>query len=75
MRLMAVSVETSAEFHAGTPHMLFEGPFFEGGHDYAVTPDGKGFIFIREALPAPQVAGIDVVLNWSAELKRRLPLR
>ena len=72
---MAASIETSPEVHAGTPHLLFEGPFHEGGHDYAVTRDGKGFILIREIAPAQQVSELKVVLNWAGELRHRLPAR
>jgi len=74
VRLMAVPVEMSPAFKAGAPHMLFEGPFFETAHDYAVTPDGKGFIFIRDGEPASAPSELKVVLNWDEELKRRLPV-
>lgn len=73
VKLMALPIETSPAFKAGTPHMLFEGPFFDSGHDYAVTPDGKGFIFIRESQPASGPGELKVVLNWFEELKRRVP--
>ena len=73
--VMAVSIETSPEVHAGTPHLLFEGPFFQGGHDYAVTRDGKGFILIRDTQPAQPTAELKVVLNWAGELSQRLPVR
>jgi serine/threonine-protein kinase len=71
--LMAVSIATSPEFHVGTPHLLFEGPFFQGGHDYAVTRDGK-FLFIRDSEP-PQQSELKVILNWGGELRHRLPVR
>jgi hypothetical protein len=54
---------------------LFEGPFFEGGHDYAVTHDGKGFILIRDSEPGPQTAELKVIVNWAGELRRRLPVK
>jgi serine/threonine-protein kinase len=73
--LMAASIETSPDFHAGTPHLLFEGPFFEGGHDYAVTRDGKGFILIRDSQPGQQQAELKVIVNWADELRRRLPVK
>jgi Tol biopolymer transport system component len=72
VRVMAVSIATSPGVKAGAPHLLFEGPFFDSSHDYAVTPDGKGFVFIRES----QTAGpseLKVVLNWFEELRHRLP--
>jgi len=74
VKLMALPVETSPEFKAGTPHMLFAGPFLGGRHDYAVTPDGKTFIFIRESQPGSAPTEMKVVLNWDNELKRRLPV-
>jgi hypothetical protein len=71
---MAVPVETKPSFKAGTPHMLFQGPFFSSEHDYAVTPDGKGFIFIRERQSESGPGELKVVLNWGDELKRRMPV-
>lgn len=68
-KIMAVPIETKPEFKAGTPHMLFQGPYFDSGHDWAITPDGKGFIFIRETPPAG-VSQLKVVLNWFDELKK-----
>jgi hypothetical protein len=54
--------------------MLFEGPYFESEHDIAVTPDGKGFILIRENdTTGPKE--IEVVVNWPEELKQRAPAR
>jgi serine/threonine-protein kinase len=73
VKLMAVPVETSPAFKAGTPHMLFQGPYFDSAHDYALTPDGKGFILIRESQPALAPGELKVVLHWNEELKRRLP--
>ena len=74
VRVMAVPVETAPVFKAGAPHMLFDGPFFESIHDYAVTPDGKGFIFIRESRESGP-GELKVVLNWAEELKRRVPVK
>ena len=70
-RIMAVSIDTKPALQAGKPRMLFEGPYFESGHDIAVTPDGKGFILIREN----DTAGpreMQVVVNWTAELRQRV---
>ena len=70
-RVMAVSIETKPALKAGQPRMLFEGPYFESGHDIAVTPDGKGFILIRENdTTGPK--DIEVVVNWPEELKQRV---
>ena len=71
-RVMAVSIETKPTLKAGQPRVLFEGPYFESGHDIAVTPDGKGFILIRENdTTGPRE--IEVVVNWPEELKLRAP--
>jgi Tol biopolymer transport system component len=74
VRVMAVSIETSPVLKAGAPHLLFEGPFFDSSHDYGVTPDGKGFIFIRETQGTPGPGELKVVLNWFEELKSRVPV-
>jgi len=72
-RIMAVSIETKPTLKVGQPRMLFEGPYFESGHDIAVTPDGKGFILIRENdTTGPRE--IEVVVNWPEELKQRAPV-
>jgi serine/threonine-protein kinase len=70
-RVMAVSIETKPEFKPGQPRMLFEGPYFESGHDIAVTPDGKGFVLIRENDTQAGPREIEVVVNWPEELKQR----
>jgi eukaryotic-like serine/threonine-protein kinase len=72
-RVMAVSIETRPEFKAGRPRMLFEGPYFESGHDFAITPDGRGFILIRESESEFGPKEMHVVLNWFEELKQRVP--
>ncbi len=74
-RVMAVSIETKPGFKAGRPRMLFEGPYFESGHDIAITPDGKGFILIRETDSQTGPKGIEAVVNWSEELKQRVQVR
>lgn len=71
-RVMAVAIETKPAFKAGQPRMLFEGPYFESGHDIAVTPDGKGFVLIRETDTQTGPRELEVVLNWPEELKQRV---
>jgi hypothetical protein len=68
---MSVSIETKPGFKAGQPRMLFEGPYFESGHDIAITPDGKGFILIRETDSQTGPKQIEAVVNWLEELKQR----
>jgi serine/threonine-protein kinase len=70
--VMAVPIETKPTFKAGQPRKLFEGPYFESGHDIAVTPDGKGFILIRETETQTGPREMQVVVNWTEELRRRV---
>ncbi len=70
VRLVAVPIETSPALRVGTPKVLFEGPFFESGHDWALMPDGKGFVFIRECQPPAGPGELRIVLNWAEELKK-----
>ncbi|HLK34993.1 MAG TPA: hypothetical protein VKT29_17980, partial [Terriglobales bacterium] len=66
-KLMAVPVQTTPAFSAGTPHVLFQGDFYVSGHYYDATPDGKQFFFIKGAGPTTSVSQIDLVLNWASE--------
>ncbi len=56
-------------------HAAIEGPYFESGHDIAVTPDGKGFILIRESDTQTGPREMQVVVNWLEELKLRTHTR
>ena len=74
-RLMAVPIDTSRGFHAGTPIRLFQtriaGPLGSGQRfPYAVSRDGKRFLmYVSDARAAP--ASIDVIVNWpSLALKK-----
>ena len=74
--LMAVPVQTTTTFTAGTPSKLFEGPYFGelGGRSYDVSLDGQRFVMIKNP-PAEDQAGAEnivIVLNWLEELKRRV---
>jgi predicted Ser/Thr protein kinase len=70
-KMMAVDVQTSPVFRAGTPKVLFQGNY---GSFYDVAPDGKRFLMIKPpaAAQAP-TAQVTVVLNWFEELRRRVP--
>jgi serine/threonine-protein kinase len=72
-RVMAVPIETEPILKVGKPRLLFEGPYFESGHDIAVTPDGRGFILIRESDSQSGPNELRVVLHWFEELKQRVP--
>ena len=69
--MIAVDVQTSPEFRAGTPKILFEGTF---GNSFDVTSDGKRFLMIKPpAIVQRSADQVTVVLNWFDELRRRVP--
>ena len=70
--VVSVAVDTSAEsFVAGAPVTLFTGPFdTTQDNNYDVFPDGTHFVMV-EADPDARPTRLQVVLNWSEELKRR----
>jgi hypothetical protein len=73
---MAVPITTTPTFSAGTPRVLFEGPFRIDGpfRGYDVTPDGQRFLMVREVPQQPgRVSQIVLVQNWLEELKRLVP--
>ena len=69
--LMTVPVQTEGAFTAGSPRPLFRFRYEQGGHDYAVMPDGQHFICIKESERESSATQMNVVLNWSAELQRK----
>ena len=77
-KMMAVDITTQPGFAAGTPRMLFEGPYLPSpltNPNYDVSPDGQRFLMLKaseQAEAAP--TQINVVLNWFEELKRRVPI-
>jgi serine/threonine-protein kinase len=79
VRVMAVPVTTTPTFAAGTPHVLFEGPFrVDGGafRNYDVTPDGQRFLMVQEVQrPQARVSQMVLVENWAEELKQRVPVK
>jgi serine/threonine-protein kinase len=80
LQTMAVDVETAKTFQSGQPHLLFEGFYGVNGpmRGYDVTPDGEHFVLTgRRAadVPEPPVKQMHIVLNWTEELKRRVPVK
>jgi len=75
-KMMAVAVETKPVFAAAKPRLLFEAPYEPALYtflaDYDVSPDGKRFLMVK-ASEGESVAQINVVLNWSDELRRLAP--
>ena len=76
-KMMVVDVATQPGFAAGKPRVLFEGPYeltVFTAPNYDVSSDGRRFLMLkRSEQGAAALTQINVVLNWSEELKRRLP--
>jgi serine/threonine-protein kinase len=81
--LSAVEVRTQPAFSFGkpTPLPIGEGVQIGGtGRQYDITPDGKQFVVLLDASTPggtrrPPPSQINVVLNWSEELKRLVPTK
>ena len=74
--MMAVDVTTSPALSAGRARRLFARPYEVSSAlwpDYDVSADGRRFLLVKtiESFDAP--AQINVVLDWSEELKRLVP--
>jgi serine/threonine protein kinase/WD40 repeat protein len=71
---MVVSISTEPEFVAGTPQVLFEGPYRNiSGLSYDVTPDGQRLLVLQPQYDDSHVRELHVVTNWFEELKRLVP--
>jgi hypothetical protein len=73
--MMAVRVASRPGFAAETPQMLFEGRFVptrRGEAAYDVSPDDRRFLMIQRSRDSV-ATHLNVVLNFSEELKRRVP--
>jgi len=77
-KIMAVEIVTQPDFFPSKPHMLFERVYATlpvGVPNYDVSRDGQRFLMIKDIddkdnAPARQ---INVILNFTEELKHRLP--
>jgi dipeptidyl aminopeptidase/acylaminoacyl peptidase len=82
--VMAVSVEAREAFSLGTPKLLFRGThvaaYPSDGTPWDIHPDGKRFLMIKPPAPAggqsaDQPRKVNIVLNWTEELKQRVPVK
>jgi hypothetical protein len=73
--MMAIEyMTTQAAFTASKPKVLFEGPYTpspRSSPDYDVSPDGQRFLMLKASEQSP--GQINVVLNWTADLKPKAP--
>ncbi len=71
-KMMAVDIETEADFTVGKPRLLFERPPVEL-LQFDVTPDGQHFLLVQAGEQQAEADRINIVLNWFEELKRLVP--
>jgi len=76
--VMAVSVDP-ATGNAGTPTLLFSGPFedepsYSSSRSWDASPDGERFVMVKHP-PELEPRRIQVVLNWLDELRTKVPTR
>ena len=76
-KMMVAEVETKPVFAASKPKLLFEGHYEAGifpfERDYDVSPDGQRFLMIKASEQESAATQLNVVLNWSDELRRLAP--
>ena len=74
-QVMTVGIRRSAEFRADPPKVAIAGPYrgdeMSPARSYDVSPDGKRFLLIKK-LSEDGISGLNVVLNWDAEVRSRL---
>jgi serine/threonine-protein kinase len=71
--VLAVDVQTEPAFAAGTPKVLFDGPYrITLAASFDVSPDGARFLMMKEPPPAADAPPprIVVIVNWSEKLNR-----
>jgi serine/threonine-protein kinase len=80
-KMMAVEIDTHDGFVPGKPKILFEGHSVPTSNpeyvraNYDVSPDGQRFLMVAPGDPGRTASNrIEVVLNWTEELKRLAPV-
>ena len=69
VQVMAVDIDASKGFQAGTPRRMFTGPIQALGTNWDLSPDGKRFLFVAPP-GSGRIIPFTVVLNWAAGLKK-----
>jgi eukaryotic-like serine/threonine-protein kinase len=76
-KMMAVIVELEPTFAAAKPKCLFEGRYETTSYaylpNYDISPDGRRFLMVKGSEQESAAMQINVVLNWSEELKGVVP--
>jgi serine/threonine-protein kinase len=85
-KMMAAAVKTKPAFLAGAPRMLWEGVYAEGtssacgppgptSSNYDISAKGERFLMIKDSETDSVATQVNVILNWSEELKRLMNSR
>ncbi|MEI6667506.1 MAG: protein kinase [Acidobacteriota bacterium] len=79
-RLMSVTVQGApAGVRPGQPALVFEGgPYYVelgGGPVFTVAPDGNHFVMIEDPPAAAPATDLNLVTNWTTELRRKLGVK
>jgi serine/threonine-protein kinase len=72
-KMMSVAVETQPGFKAGTPRVLFKNAGYLAFGNYDVAKDSQHFLLVKEKETAASPKELNIILNWSEELKRHAP--
>jgi Tol biopolymer transport system component len=76
-KMMVVEVRSEPAFSSGRPQLVFEGPYLTdqfATSNYDISPDGQRFLMIKAVEEeGGQQDQINVILNWTEELKRLVP--
>ena len=75
-RIVGIEIQTSPAFRAGkaVPIPFGQAVVFGPGTNFDIHPDGKRFVVVLED-PKRQADQFHVVLNWTEELKQRVPTK
>jgi hypothetical protein len=76
-RMMQVPIEAGANFSYGNAMPTIDAsPYFLGtaGRPFDISADGRRFLMIKDEATSGGGATINVVLNWTEELKRLVPI-
>jgi Tol biopolymer transport system component len=77
-KLLAVNVTTNPTLLVGTPRELFSGRYdtsVTNVTSYDVSPDGRRFLRVLPPETKQNATDIQVVINWTEELKARVPAK
>jgi Tol biopolymer transport system component len=70
-----VDIDTKGGFRSSNPRLLFEGTYGQATplRGYDIAPDGQGFVMTMLGTPELPFTQMQLVLNWTEELKRLVP--